>query len=192
MEDLILKQKAFFEAGNTLDTRSRRAMLQILANTVKDLRGDTSETEGFLALVADLRAHLYKWTRTGRLRMLMSLFARPADDGPVPLGTVLVDASAADSLEAILAPLACALAAGDTAVVLTPASDAGDAVRRIVDETFTDDFVATIPAGSPDAATLDPQAFDFVSTVPAASPTSTTPASLPSALSGFLTFSKSS
>ena len=55
MEDLILKQKAFFESGNTLDTRSRRAILQILANTIKEVASDDSDTAGILADIADIR-----------------------------------------------------------------------------------------------------------------------------------------
>ena len=149
MEALVQKQKAFFESGNTLDTRSRRAILQILANTVKDVCGDdTPTTAALLAQVKDFRDHLYKWTGTGRLRLLLSLFANPGGSGRVPQGTVLIDGGAAEDAGAILAPLVSALAAGNTAVVLVPDSPVGETVSRIVDETFTDDFVATAPAAT--------------------------------------------
>ena len=180
-EDILLKQKAFFDAGNTVDTRSRRAMLQILANTVKDLQGENPETEGLLSCISDIRKNLYKWTGTGTLRMMLSLFAKPSKYGPAPLGATLIDASAADSLEAVLTPLICALAAGNTAVVLTPDSEIGEAVRRIVDETFTDDYVAAVKAGSEEAGALEPQDFDFVHACSSA---------LSSALEGFCSFSK--
>ena len=149
MEALVQKQKAFFESGNTLDTRSRRAILQILANTIKDVCGDdTPTTAALLAQVKDFRDHLYKWTGTGRLHLLLSLFAKPGGSGRVPQGTVLIDGGAAEDTGAILAPLVSALAAGNTAVVLVPDSPVGETVSRIVDETFTDDFVATIPAAT--------------------------------------------
>jgi len=161
--ELIDRQRAFYESGNTLDTRSRRAMLQILANTVREVCGEGSDTAAVLDQVKDVRKNLYKWTGTGRLRLLMSLFARPSEDGPVPHGVVLVDGGAAgDSAGAILAPLVSALAAGNTAVVLLPDTPAGETVRRIVDETFTDDFVATVPASGEDAAALRDGAFSFV------------------------------
>ena len=141
--DLIERQRAFYESGNTMDTRSRRAMLQILANTVREVCGDCPETTAVMDQVKDVRKKLYKWTGTGRLRLLMSLFARPGKAGPVPHGVVLIDGGAAgDNAGAVLAPLVSALAAGNTAVVLLPDSPAGETVRRIVDETFTDDFVA--------------------------------------------------
>ena len=160
MEALVQKQKAFFESGNTLDTRSRRAILQILANTVKDVCGDdTTTTAALLAQVKDFRDHLYKWTGTGRLRLLLSLFANPGGSGRVPQGTVLIDGGAAEDAGAILAPLVSALAAGNTAVVLVPDSPVGETVSRIVDETFTDDFVATAPAASAPAV-LDKTAQD--------------------------------
>ena len=155
MEDIISKQKAFFESGNTLDTRSRRAIMQILANTVKDVCGSDPLTERFNSLAQYIRKNLYKWTGTGRLRMLLSLFAKPATDGPVPLGTVLIDASGTDTPEPALTALAYALAAGNTAVVIIPDSPAGETVSHIVDETFTDDFVATAPAGAADTASAD-------------------------------------
>ena len=50
--------------------------------------------------------------------------------------------------------------AGNTAVIVVPDSPAGETVRRIVDETFTEDFVAV--AGTEDAAALREQAFDLV------------------------------
>ena len=163
MTEILDKQRAFYESGNTLDTRSRRAMLQILANTVKEMAGDGPSTAGILANIADVRKHLYKWTGTGRLRLLMSLFARPAKDGPMPWGCALIDASGSgDSLASILDPLVSALSAGNTAVVLLPDSPAGESVRRIVDETFTEDFVATIYAADEAAAGLRDASFSFV------------------------------
>ena len=161
--ELIDKQRAFYESGNTLDTRSRRAMLQILANTVKEVCGESPDTAAVLDQVKDVRKNLYKWTGTGRLRLLLSLFARPSTEGPMPHGVVLIDGDAAgDSAGAILAPLVSALAAGNTAVVLLPESPAGEAVRRIVDETFTDDFVATVQASDEATADLRDGAFSFV------------------------------
>ncbi|MBO4917803.1 MAG: hypothetical protein J5374_07980 [Bacteroidales bacterium] len=161
--DLFERQRAFYESGNTMDTRSRRAMLQILANTVREVCGDCPETTAVMDQVKDVRKKLYKWTGTGRLRLLMSLFARPGKAGPVPHGVVLIDGGAAgDSAGAVLAPLVSALAAGNTAVVLLPDSPAGETVRRIVDETFTDDFVATVPAADEAAPTLRDAAFSFV------------------------------
>lgn len=153
--NIIEKQRAFFEAGNTLDTRSRRAIVQILANTVKDVCGDSATANGFNSLAQDIRKHLYKWTGTGRLRMLLSLFARPSTDGPVPYGTVLIDASGTDTPETALNALAYALAAGNTAVVMVPDSPAGEIIRKIVDDTFTDDFVATVLSGDADTYTAD-------------------------------------
>lgn len=153
--DIIEKQRAFFEAGNTLDTRSRRAIMQILANTVKDVCGDGPAANGFNSLAQDIRKHLYRWTGTGKLRMLLSLFARPSTDGPVPYGTVLIDASGMEAPEPALNALAYALAAGNTAVVMVPDSPDGEIIRKIVDETFTDDFVATVPPGDTDAYPAD-------------------------------------
>ena len=157
--DILEKQKAFFEAGNTWDTRSRRAMLQILANTIKEVAGGDPDVPAVLKEIEEVRKHLYKWSGTGRLRLFLSLFARPKD-GPVPQGNVLIDTASADSPGGILRPLVSALAAGNTAVVIVPDSPAGEAVRKIVDETFTEDFVAV--AGAEDAASLREQAFDLV------------------------------
>ena len=163
--ELLDKQRSFYESGNTLDTRSRRGMLQILANTVKDIAGDDPCASDILTSIADVRKHLYKWSGTDRLRLLLSLFARPAKDGPIPYGCVLIDVSdTGDSLEAIMSPLVSALSAGNTAVVILPDSPAGETARKIVDETFTDDFVATVAAGGDEAEALPRQDFSFVYT----------------------------
>lgn len=161
--ELLEKQRAFYESGNTLDTRSRRAMLQILANTVKERAGADPGAGVILSAVSDFRKHLYKWTGTGRLRLLMSLFATPAKDGPIPCGCALIDASGAgDSLPAILLPLVSALAAGNTAVVIVPDSPAGNVASLIIDDTFTDDYVAAVPAGDVTAGELDTLDFSLV------------------------------
>ena len=160
IEEILDKQRAFYESGNTLDTRSRRAMLQILANTVKEKAGGNPDASTVLDVIADVRKHLYKWSGTGRLRLLLSLFARPGKDGPIPYGCVLIDGSGAgDSLSAIMLPLVSALAAGNTAVVLVPDSPAGNTASLIIDDTFTDDFVASVPV--PDATAEDFDSLDF-------------------------------
>ena len=161
--DLLEKQRAFYESGNTLDTRSRRAMLQILANTVKERAGADNGADVILDAISDVRKHLYKWSGTGRLRLLMSLFATPRKDGPIPYGCTLIDASGAgDSLPAILLPLVSALAAGNTSVILVPDSPAGNTASLIIDDTFTDDFVATVPADDESAASLRDADFSFI------------------------------
>jgi len=162
-EELIDKQRAFYESGNTLDTRSRRAMLQILANTVKERAWYDPGAGVIISAIADVRKHLYKWTGTGRLRLLLSLFARPGKDGPIPYGCTLIDASGAgDYLPAILLPLVSALAAGNTSVVLVPDSPAGNIASLIIDDTFTDDFVASVTVADAEAADMDSLDFSLV------------------------------
>ena len=163
VSELLDRQRSFYESGNTLDTRSRRAMLQILANTLKEKAGDNPEAGVILNAIAEVRKHLYKWTGTGRLRLLLSLFARPGKGGPIPYGCALVDASGSgDSLSSIMLPLVSALAAGNTAVVLIPDSPAGRLAGSIIDDTFTDDFVATVPVYDVAAEDLDNLDFSLV------------------------------
>ena len=182
IEELLDKQRAFYESGNTLDTRSRRAMLQILANTVKEKAGNDPGASVILNDIADVRKHLYKWTGTGRLRLLMSLFATPGKDGPIPYGCSLIDASGAgDSLPAVLLPLVSSLAAGNTAVLIVPDSPAGNAASLIIDDTFTDDFVAAVPAGNVTAEELEKLDFSLIHVCGSGKPCT--------GLEGFLAFS---
>lgn len=184
IESLIEKQRAFYEAANTLDTRSRRAMLQILASSVKERAGSDPDAGVIIAAIEEVRKHLYKWTGTGRLRLLLSLFARPAADGPIPYGCVLLDASGAgDSLAAVMLPLVSALAAGNTAVVLVPDSPAGTIASQIIDDTFTDDFVAAVPVQDVAGEDLDSLDFSLVHVCGSGMPCI--------GLSGFLAFSTS-
>ena len=162
-EGLLDRQRAFYESGNTLDTRSRRAMLQILANTVKELAGDDPGSAVIADSIADVRKRLYKWTGTGRLRMLLSLFAAPGKGGPIPYGCALIDASGAgDSLRDVILPLVSAIAAGNTSVLIVPDTPAGAMASRIIDETFTDDFVAAVPVGDVSPEELDSLDFSLV------------------------------
>lgn len=184
-EGLLEKQRAFYESGNTLDTRSRRAMLQILANSVKELAGGDPGAGAITGAVADVRKHLYKWTGTGRLRLLLSLFATPGKDGPIPYGCALIDASGAgDALQDILQPLVSAIAAGNTAVLIIPDTPAGALAGRIIEETFTDDFVAAVPVGDTSAEELDNLDFSLVHVCSSGMPCS--------GYEGFLAFSSPS
>jgi hypothetical protein len=182
MQDLLQKQQAFYVSGNTLDTRSRRAVLQILANTVKEVCGNDATFSAVNAQVQDFRKHLYKWSGTGKLRLLLSLFARPAQDGPIPYGTVLIDGRSATDAVALLSPLVAALASGNTAVVLTPGSSVGETVRSIIDDTFTDDYVAApLPDPTDPVEEIPLDSFSFVYDCAAPLPTL--------GREGFLTFS---
>ena len=60
IEEILDRQRAFYESGNTLDTRSRRAMLQILGNTVKERAGSDPGASVILDAIALVRKHLYK------------------------------------------------------------------------------------------------------------------------------------
>ena len=182
IEEILEKQRAFYESGNTLDTRSRRAMLQILGNTVKERAGNDPDASVILDAIGLVRKHLYKWSGTGRLHLLLSLFATPGKDGPIPCGCSLIDASGTgDSLPAILLPLVSALAAGNTAVVIVPDSPAGNAASLIIDDTFTDDFVAAVPAGEATSEELDKLDFSLVHVCGSGKPGT--------GLEGFLAFS---
>lgn len=141
-EDLIDKQKAFFEAGYTLDPRGRRAVLQILANTINEKCGD--EGEAIVCGIQVLRKRLRAMSRFALLKALLAHRVKSGNGGfPDPQGAALIAAGTGLSC---LSTLAEQLATGNTAIMMiSPGPQAeGAVVRSIIDETFTEDYVAVI------------------------------------------------
>lgn len=143
-DELILKQKAFFEAGYTLDPRGRRAALQILANTIKEKAAEGGEAEELLAEVQVLRKQLHRMSRFALVKALLARWIPTGNGGfPDPKGTAVIEAGERMSS---LSKLFNQLAIGNTAVIMiAPDTQAdGTAVRSIIDETFTEDYVAVV------------------------------------------------
>lgn len=181
VEDILLKQKAFFKAGYTLNVNGRRAVLQILANSIKEMEGEIiealkkdlgkSETESYmcevgLALneISDMRRHLRRWARVRHVPTPLAQFPSRSRIIPEPYGNVLIMAPWNYPFLLCISPLISALAAGNTAIIkpsaYAPATSA--VVKKLIDETFTEDYVAVVEGGRDVNTNLLDLKFDYI------------------------------
>lgn len=181
IEDILLKQRAFFKAGNTLYVNGRRAALQILANTIKEMEGEIlealrtdlgkSETESYmcevglaLSEIRFTRKKLRRWARPKCAATPLAQFPSRSRIIPEPYGNVLIMAPWNYPFLLCISPLISALAAGNTAVIkpsaYAPATSA--VIKKIIDETFTEDYVAVVEGGREVNTDLLEQKFDYI------------------------------
>lgn len=181
VEDILLKQRAFFKAGHSLNVNSRRAALQILANTIKELepeildalRSDLgkSATESYmcevglaLSEIRDMRRNMRRWARTRCAVTPLAQFPSRSRIMPEPYGNVLIMAPWNYPFLLCISPLISALAAGNTAIIkpsaYAPATSA--VIKKVIEETFTEDYVAVIEGGREVNTDLLDQKFDYI------------------------------
>lgn len=181
IEDILLKQRAFFKAGYTLDVKRRKAALQILANTIREMEGEILEalkkdlgkcdTESYmcevglaLSQIRDTKKHLDRWARNKCVPTPLAQFPSRSRIMPEPYGNVLIMSPWNYPFLLCISPLVSALAAGNTAIIkpsaYAPATSA--AVKKIIDETFTEDYVAVVEGGRDVNASLLDQKFDYI------------------------------
>jgi len=179
--DIVTRQRRFFVSGATRHYAARREALQRLLDGLIRRRDDLqaalaqdlgkSEFEAYLTETGfcqyDLRytlKHLKRWMRPRRVRT--PLLAQPGRSRIeyAPLGVNLIVAPFNYPVQLAIAPLAAALAAGNTAVVkpseLTPACS--QALKQLLEETFAAEYVACVTGGVAETKALLEQRFDHI------------------------------
>lgn len=181
IENVVLKQRSFFESGATLPVKFRIEMLKRLYNSIK-----LHESEISAALMKDLGkssfeaymceigmalseiSYMIKHTRTfakkRRVKTPIAQFKSKSYVKPTPYGTTLIMSPWNYPLLLTIDPLATAIAAGNTAVVKPSAySGATSAIiERIIEECFTEEYIAVVTGGRRENSALLDQKFDFV------------------------------
>ena len=181
IEEILRRQREFFRAGHTLNVNGRRAALQILANTIKDMEGEIisalqedlgkSGTESYmceiglaLSEISYVRKHLKRWARTRRRLSPLSQFPSVSHIIPEPYGNVLIMAPWNYPFLLSISPLISALAAGNTAIIKpsTQAKATQAVVKKVIEETFTDDYVAVLGGSRDEYPDLLDHKFDYI------------------------------
>jgi aldehyde dehydrogenase (NAD+) len=181
LEELVSRQKRYFEAGSTRSVPVRRSRLDDLRRAVK-----ACEAELFRALAEDLGkgeleaygseiGYLYQeidfasrqlpgWSRPRRVRT--ELIALPAR-GSIrrdPYGVSLIMSPWNYPVQLSLVPLVGAIAGGNTAVLkpseLAPACSR--ALARMIGSAFDPSFVAVVEGDARTASSLLDQPFDKI------------------------------
>lgn len=179
---LNTKQRAFFQAGHTRPLAFRLAQLDKLEAMILN-----HETEWLNALAQDLsksateakltelnivldeirhtRAHLWKWMKTKKVKTpFPSLWRGKSTVRQQPFGTTLVIAPWNFPFQLSLAPLAAAIAGGNT-VVLKPsplAKHTHDLLIQRINETFQEEHIHAVSLTDTECDTLLECPWDYV------------------------------
>ncbi len=181
IDEILERQRAYFRGGATLPVAFRVQMLEKLYAAVKAnekeiekaLKADLGKStfEGFmcetglvLSEISYMLRHTARFAKEKTVPTPMSQFAARSYLKPVPHGNVLIMSPWNYPLLLTLAPLANAMAAGNTALVkpsaYSPATSA--VIEKIISETFPREYIAVITGGRRENAALLEKKFDFI------------------------------
>ena len=179
--EILERQRRFFKEGHTLDIRHRKRLLKLLRSSIIDHKDDIlaalkedlgkSETEAYmceyglvLSEISHTISHMVRWGRKRRVCTPLANFHSSSYILREPYGNVLIMSPWNYPFLLCISPLICALAAGNTAVIkpsaYAPATSA--AIKRLVEDTFTDDYVAVVEGGRDVNADLLEQKWDYI------------------------------
>ncbi len=178
---LVKRQREFFAGGGTRDLRERAASLENLRGLLREgerellvaLAEDLGKpaTEAYLSEIAFVEGEvalalkkLRSWNRPRRVRTGWITFPASGRVYPSPYGTALIIGPWNYPLQLLLAPLAGALAAGNTAVLKPSelAPQTSRALSRLIGERFHPGLLAAVEGGAETARGLLEQPFDYV------------------------------
>jgi aldehyde dehydrogenase (NAD+) len=181
MEELLKKQRDFFQTGITLNVGFRTEMLKKLRAAVNDyepkilaaLHSDLgkSDFESFMCEIGMVRSeithmltHMRRYAR-GRVQPApLSQFPGRQIRKPMPRGNVLIMSPWNYPFLLTLGPLVDAIAAGNTAIVKPSAYAPATAalVQELLSGCFAPEYVAVVTGGRQENARLLEQKFDLV------------------------------
>ncbi len=181
MKKIFDSQKEYFFSGKTLDVKTRKEILKKLKQNIilnqnllfdglkKDL--GKSESESYMTevgLVLNELSHMIKninkYSKKRTVKTPLAQFAAKSFQIPSPYGVVLVMSPWNYPFLLAMDPLIEAIAAGNT-VILKPsryAKNTNDAMQKVLDDTFPQEYVSMICGGHEENAFLMRQEFDYI------------------------------
>ncbi len=181
IEEIVSRQRAYFETGATLPVAFRVDMLQKLRAEIVRREADITEAlyadlgksdfESFMCEIGMALSELSylirntsKFAARQRVHTPLAQFAAVSYRQPTPYGNTLIMSPWNYPFLLTIDPLADAIAAGNTAILkpsaYSPAT--GEVVREIVEVCFPPEYVAVVTGGRAENAKLLEQKFDFV------------------------------
>lgn len=181
IDEIIKKQRGFFESGKTIPVRFRIEMLKRLYKAVRTneaeinnaLKADLgkSDFEGFmcevglsLTEISYMIKHTRKFAAEKMVRTPLAQFAAISYKKPSPYGNVLIMSPWNYPFLLTIEPLTDAIAAGNTAIVKPSAysPNTSRVVGKIIKECFDEEFVAVVTGGRKENSQLLDKKFDMV------------------------------
>ena len=181
VDEILQKQREFYQSGITIPVKFRIEMLKRLYKAVKDysdeindaLKSDLGKShfEGFmcesgLALteISYMIKHTKKFASESRVKTPLAQFASRSYVKPSPYGNVLIMSPWNYPFLLSIEPLADAIAAGNTAIVkpsaYSPRTSA--VVEKIIKECFDPEYVAVVTGGRKENSELLDKKFDMI------------------------------
>lgn len=181
IEHILEMQRNYFNSGATLPVDFRISMLKKLYAAVKkyeheieaaltedlgksDFEGFMCETGIVLSEISYMIRHTGKFASRHRVHTPLAQFASHSYKQPSPYGNTLIMSPWNYPFLLTIDPLVDAIAAGNTAVVkpsaYSPATSA--LVAKIIEESFSPEYIAVVTGGRKENSELLNQKFDFV------------------------------
>lgn len=181
MDQIIARQREYFNTNITKDIDVRRKQLKVLQLALrknepllydaiyKDFKKsefDTYSTELSILYkdIREARKMIYKWIRKEKVGTGILNFPATSNIYPEPLGVCLVIGAWNYPYQLSFAPVIAAIAAGNT-VVLKPSelpSNTASVIAKIVQENFDPEFFAVVEGGVKETQELLKQKFDKI------------------------------
>ena len=181
IQNILEKQHKFFQTGQTLPVNYRIEQLKKLKDSIirhepdlnLALKADLgkSETESYMCEVgltlselSWMLKHIKKLTKEKWVPTPLAQFAAKSFRSPSPYGTVLIMSPWNYPVLLTLEPLIDALAAGNTAVVKPSAYAPATSrvMQEIIEECFSEEYVAVVTGGRAENQALLNQRFDKI------------------------------
>ncbi|QWC00525.1 aldehyde dehydrogenase [Mycoplasmatota bacterium] len=181
IKKMVDKQRDFYNSGKTLSYKFRKNALDNLYNAVlsfedeiktalyKDL--NKSEAEAYLTEIgvtlkeiAYLRKHLKKLMKNKRRKTEITNFPAKSFISPHPYGVTLIMSPWNYPIYLTLAPLAGAIAAGNT-VMIKPSNysfETSDIIEKLIKNTFDGEYISVVKGGREENQDLLNQKFDYI------------------------------
>jgi len=181
--ELINKQRKFFQRGEQLDIDFRREILQKLKKIIEDneqyiidaLKKDLhkSDFESYLTEISmvyeEINTHLKyirKWSKRRRIKSSIMFFPSKTYTEKQPYGTVLIIGPFNYPFQLVILPLIGAISAGNTAVIKPSESSVNTSrlIERIINDNFDEEYIKVVGAdeGKEFVEDLLEQEFDYI------------------------------
>ena len=181
IDEVLVKQKEFYNLGITFSVKFRIDMLKKLYNAIKNneeeinkaLKADLgkSDFEGFmcevglcLGEISYMIRHTKKFAKRKLVYTPLPQFASISYKQPTPYGNVLIMSPWNYPFLLTIDPLCNAIAAGNTAVLKPSAysPETSRIIAKIIGECFPPEYVAVVEGGRQENAALLDKKFDMV------------------------------
>ena len=181
IKDLVSKQKEYFYSGETREYKFRVEAMERLYKSIKKHEKDLEDalledlnkapdesymTEIGLVLeeISFCKKRLKSWMAEKKVPTPVAIQPAVSFVSPEPYGTVLIMAPWNYPVNLCLIPLVGAIAAGNCAVIkpsaYAPASSR--AIRLVIEDVFSEEYVAVIEGGRAENTELLEQEFDYI------------------------------